>query len=183
MADKTLGGPKQDQAAATSMIQRPDWVRKPTGDDVAWVYPERAQRLELGGKAVIACDVNTQGALTGCRVVSEDPPGEGFGDAALKLAKQFQMTPSRDPDHLATVTIPIVFKVPESETLADLVARQYARTSDWAGHHHLKAPPPTTSIPISLALGLLLVAIAIRRNLRRKDDAKELSGPNSERRR
>ena len=181
MAGDTLRG-QIAPAAKTSVIQRPDWAKKPTGEDVAWAFPERAARLGLSGKATIACEVTTQGGLIGCHVVSETPPGEGFGVAALKLSKQFQMTPSDDPEHLATVTIPIVFQVPEPETLMDLAQRDFARSSDWAATH-IKAPPADVSVAIVGMLGLLVAGLALTTRARRLDAAKDLTGPNSERRR
>ncbi len=172
----------KNPAAKTSAIQRPDWVKKPTGEDLAWAFPERAARLELSGKSTIACEVTTQGGLINCRVVSETPTGEGFGAAALKLSRQFQMTPSSDPGHLSTVTIPIVFKVPEPESLMDLARRDFARGGDWAATH-IKAPPPDASMAFVGLLVLLIAGLALSARTRRLDAAKDLTGPNSERRR
>ena len=182
MADDMSSGPKPAPTAEPSVIQRPDWVKKPTGDDLAWAYPERAARLERGGKATIVCGVTTQGALIDCSVISETPPGEGFGAAALKLSKQFQMTPSTDPEHLSTVTIPIIFTVPEPDTPVGLVLRDYARVSDWASTH-VKAPPTDVSVAVVGALGLLIAVLALSARARRRDATKDLTGPNSERRR
>jgi TonB family protein len=180
MTGDTLSEPKA-QAAKTSVIHRPDWMKKPTGEDLAWAYPERAARLELSGKATIACDVTTQGGLIGCRVTSETPLGEGFGAAALKLSPHFQMTPSSDPKHLSKVTIPIVFQVPEPETLMDLTRRDFARASDWASTH-VKAPPAELSVAVVAVLGLLIAGLVLMARARRLDVAKDLTGPNSERR-
>jgi protein TonB len=98
-----------------SVITKPDWARKPTADDMARYYPDRAQRMEVAGRATIACTVTAKGSLEGCSVVSENPADYQFGDAALKLSKLFRMKPKTldgAPVDGGQITIPIVFQVP-----------------------------------------------------------------------
>ena len=98
------------------MITQPDWAQRPSGDDVARYYPERALRMGTGGHAQISCEVLASGKLTGCSVSSEDPSDQGFGDAALKLSKLFKMWPlTKDgaPTSGGTVRIPISFVIPK----------------------------------------------------------------------
>jgi TonB family protein len=47
-------------------------------------YPEAAQRLEIEGDATVECDVVDEKRLEACRVISENPPGHGFGEAAVR---------------------------------------------------------------------------------------------------
>jgi TonB family protein len=75
------------------VITRPDWLRRPSSEDMARYYPERAQEREISGRAALACTVTTRGTLSGCNVASESPSGAGFGEAALRLANRFQMKP------------------------------------------------------------------------------------------
>ena len=56
------------------------------------VWPVQALQRGAGGEATIQCRVNFEGALDDCAVISESPPGIGFGDAALRLAPMFEMT-------------------------------------------------------------------------------------------
>ena len=98
------------------MLTNPDWMRKPTGEDVARYYPDRAQRMEVEGRASLSCRVSARGTLEGCTVTSEEPADVGFGDAAMKLSKLFKMRPSTkdgQPTDGGQVRIPIVFKLPK----------------------------------------------------------------------
>jgi protein TonB len=99
---------------APRTIANPDWLRRPSGEDVARFYPERALRLEVPGRALLQCMVTAKGTVTGCAVQSEDPMGYGFGAAALNLSKLFQMKPRMEDGQAvegATVKIPIAFRI------------------------------------------------------------------------
>lgn len=93
---------------------KPDWLEKPTVDDMEWAYPAHAQRHGVEGKAVIKCQVGPDGRLGNCQVISEAPTGEDFGVAAIALSQKFRMLPP-PADYAAKtpeVTIPIVFQMP-----------------------------------------------------------------------
>ena len=81
-------------AAALAQDREPDWLRRPTSDDIKAVWPREAYRKGLGGKAVIGCVVTVQGALRNCTILSEQPAGGGFGNAGLALTPQFVMRPA-----------------------------------------------------------------------------------------
>ena len=115
-APPVIAPPAPPAPPRPSIITNPDWLRKPGGEDVARYYPDRAQRLERSGRATITCQVRANGTVTNCRIVSEDPPDMGFGDAAVRLSRLFKMRPqTRDgsPVEGASVTIPIAFRLPE----------------------------------------------------------------------
>jgi TonB family protein len=112
------------------VIQHPDWVQKPTGDDVARFYPSRAREEYVSGRATIVCDVTAEGALADCKVLRESPAGYGFGEAAVSLGPIFRMSPKRVDGKSVDggiVTIPIVFEAsserPEMGDLAMVLTR------------------------------------------------------------
>ena len=99
-----------------SVITNPDWLRRPSGDDINRYYPDRASRMEVEGRATLSCTVNARGTLDGCSVVSEEPADMGFGDAAMKMSKLFKMRPQTkdgQPVDGGTVRIPIRFSLPK----------------------------------------------------------------------
>jgi TonB family protein len=102
-------------AAKPAIVTQPDWARKPNAEDLARFYPERAIRNNEGGRATFECKVVEDGTLTDCHVLEDSPPGDGFGEAALKLAPLFKMRPMTKDGHPVsggTVRIPLRFVIP-----------------------------------------------------------------------
>lgn len=100
----------------TPVISHPDWIRKPNFAQMQRVFPERAIRMGVAGKATLACIVAANGSVGGCEVVSEDPGDYAFGKAALKLQPYFRMKPAMidgKPVDGALVKIPVRFDLPE----------------------------------------------------------------------
>ncbi len=50
-------------------------------------YPDRAQRMNQGGRVLLGCATDASDQLNDCRVIMENPQDWGFGDAALKAAQ------------------------------------------------------------------------------------------------
>jgi TonB family protein len=99
-------------AKPAPVITDPDWLRKPTSDDMGAAYPVKAAKAGLSGRAMIKCIVTVTGALRACEVIGENPPAEGFGPAAMALSRVFLMKP-RLADGIpveAEISIPISFK-------------------------------------------------------------------------
>jgi protein TonB len=66
----------------------------------------------VGGRGVIRCVVHA-GALTGCKVISESPPGKGFGPAALRASALVRVSPKNHAGGSSegmVVTLPFTFK-------------------------------------------------------------------------
>jgi TonB family protein len=94
------------------VITKPDWLTKPSGDDFARDYPPIAMMMGLEGQSSIKCKVNEAGALEACTVISEQPAGIGFGQAAIQMSGLFRMKPQTvdgAPVGGAEVSIPIHF--------------------------------------------------------------------------
>jgi TonB family protein len=101
-------------ASPVRVIGNPDWVQKPTGDEMAKYYPKAASDAGKEGMAVIDCRVRADGTLRNCKVKKQNPAKYGFGEAALKISTIFRMR-TKDEHGRSTVgagvTIPIAFKL------------------------------------------------------------------------
>ena len=98
----------------------PNWLRKPTGQDIANVFPKKAIEDGVGGKATIGCQVTTEGFLQNCKVLSESPKDYNFGAAGLQLTPQLRMTPKIRGGKAVpggSVSIPINWEAPNRSAM------------------------------------------------------------------
>lgn len=140
---------QQDQDPETSsapdsqpvMITAPEWTQKPSGYDLAKLYPSTASRVGKTGRVTIECVVSDNGLLRNCKIVEEVPEGYGFGAAALAISNRFRMSPmARNgvPTDGARVQIPISFgcsdctPAPASEREAKAAAEREASRRSYA---------------------------------------------------
>ncbi len=112
VATAPLGEPSQPpgNAQAKPVITNPDWLRRPTAADMVW--PGGAYYAHVRGRVEIDCVVNAKGRLEQCVVLTEEPKGWGFGDAAIATAANFRMKPvlrDGEPVGGARIRIPIIF--------------------------------------------------------------------------
>jgi TonB family protein len=83
-------------APAPRMLQpvtAPDWVRRPTPEEMLKAYPRAALAAHAGGVTTLECMVTEAGRLDGCKVLAEDSGRAEFRAATLKLASKFEMRP------------------------------------------------------------------------------------------
>mgnify|MGYP002382090834 FL=1 len=62
----------------------------------------------------LSCVVSADGKLT-CSITSEDPPGKGFGNAALRASGRFRIAAATEdgkPTSGGRINIPIRFQPP-----------------------------------------------------------------------
>jgi TonB family protein len=106
------------QAAASpdAVVRQPDWMRVPTGAEMAQYYPTDAKKAGVGGRAVLSCTATADGTLADCHVDEVYPAGAGFDEAALRLTPLFKLHPAINARGEAvgggTIRIPIVFRTP-----------------------------------------------------------------------
>jgi TonB family protein len=104
--------------AAPNVVTQPDWLEKPSADDLAENYPGLASALGVWGYAVISCSVSATGSLVDCQAVTERPIGLGFGRAAVAMSERFRMRPmtvNGKPVDGGTVRIPLTFRLPAAD--------------------------------------------------------------------
>jgi hypothetical protein len=76
--------------------------------------PKHGCRVMDTGSAKLQCLVMADGSLQSCKIVSEDPPGKGFGEAAMHMAEHQKVRPDdKRPATGLLATIPFNFKPDE----------------------------------------------------------------------
>ena len=109
--------PTPDLPARAAVTTQPEWRQRPTWRDIDRVFPHGPRARGLSGAALMTCKVNRLGQLAECAIVQEVPPGNGFGEAALKLADKFEMRPQTKngiPVDGGVVRIPLRFIHPNA---------------------------------------------------------------------
>lgn len=78
-------------AQAPALALKPqdvDVVQAPTVESRFDYFPAQARQQRIEGRATVACTILETGALSACRVVSEEPAGQGFGAATVRLGEE-----------------------------------------------------------------------------------------------
>jgi TonB family protein len=90
------GHPSAAPAAPAPAAPLPASITRPQvnlADPVLGFYPAAARTAGVEGQAVINCKRDAHLALVACKLVSEDPAGQGFGAAALAMAAKSPQNP------------------------------------------------------------------------------------------
>ena len=77
-----------------AMVTKPEWISLPTPQDLNATFPKTENGVNQV-RVVLGCTVEAGGALGGCAVADETPPGQGYGAGALALASKFRLSPGR----------------------------------------------------------------------------------------
>jgi hypothetical protein len=92
---------KAPDASAASSAAKPSHVivnakvvAEPTPDDFVRVYPPKAWDDRIAGSAMVKCRILLSGELSDCVLLAEAPLGRGFGEAGVKLAPLYKMSPA-----------------------------------------------------------------------------------------
>ena len=78
-------------ASFPATITQPTWLQRPR--NLQSYYPRRALLRGVEGDVLLNCRVSVSGALD-CDVAAEAPTGWGFGEAALRIARDHRMVPA-----------------------------------------------------------------------------------------
>lgn len=90
------------------------YSQAPGRREVIAIYPPHAWNHHLSGWATMNCAVDGDGRLKDCRIKSEDPAGQGFAAAALKLAPKYRVAPAHPGETIAggRIEVPVQFLMP-----------------------------------------------------------------------
>jgi TonB family protein len=109
------------------IIGRPKWVAVPRINDVAAMAPEAARKAKVyKARVVMDCKVVAEGLVDGCKVVSQEPAGLGYDQAALNLSKYFRLavwTEEGLPSVGGVVAIPLRFDLESAMAAAQTPAK------------------------------------------------------------
>jgi len=105
-----LSTPPPDSPLAK--VESSKWLRTPTSEQFADAYPLKESRTGIEGAVILRCFVSPDGRMERCKTAFEAPSEHGFGEAAMKLAPDFQMSVvgARTTEQ-PVVTIPIRFRM------------------------------------------------------------------------
>jgi TonB family protein len=123
----------------------PTWHRRPTPEEVASYYPPAAVATGKSSRVMVTCSVLRDGRPHSCRVLTEDPPGEGFGTAAVAAILNFALfTPQIVNGQAidgAVVRIPVNFDVPTPTSVGPADSPPDVACRDGTGDYMRNGPP------------------------------------------
>jgi TonB family protein len=108
-----LGQSEEPPPGPVVSLSEVPFAQRPSDSDFTRHYPNRALRQGMNGRVTLDCTVRRDLRLN-CLIATEDPPNEGFGSAALRIARRFRAE-RQFPDGRTTigaqVTVPMAFRV------------------------------------------------------------------------
>jgi TonB family protein len=116
-----------------------EWQEAPSAQDVMAAWPARARQARVGGYVLLRCGYRRSGHVGDCRVVHEEPPGHGFGEAADRLSSHFRSAPPTVPrghgieEMFASVPVafPVEFLDPAGPVVTEEAVEAYPDRQHW----------------------------------------------------
>jgi periplasmic protein TonB len=71
-------------------------IVRPTREEIMREYPPDALARGVSGNATVECEIIREGLLDHCSILIEDPAGQGFGDAAIRVAFEHYARPDAE---------------------------------------------------------------------------------------
>lgn len=93
----------QETATVRLPVEAPRWERSPMPE-----YPSGLTEMPAEARVKISCIVQSNRSLADCEILSEDPPGRGFGDAAARAARRARLTEEARPGSRVAWTVRFV---------------------------------------------------------------------------
>ncbi|WGM37194.1 TonB family protein [Caulobacter sp. NIBR1757] len=126
-------GPALAQTPA-DIVEKPQWLAKPEGDDIVRYYPDIALDRSISGRVVLSCTISAKGRVTTCETLQETPWGLGFAEASIRvLIDKALFKPGKVNGKPVESTVRIPFSVQSPTPGARYVIYQpiYARAPTW----------------------------------------------------
>ncbi|HEX3699805.1 MAG TPA: hypothetical protein VHV27_03940 [Phenylobacterium sp.] len=89
------------------------------GQDVS-IWPAGARERGVSGHVTLTCQIDDRGLAETCAVAYEDPPGQGFGAAALALRPTIKLAPRQGPRGPVAASMNIAVNFTSSEAESNL---------------------------------------------------------------
>jgi|GEM_PF-4287761 len=87
VSESPFGPPMRAWAGAVMAVEYPRWLSRPGLQPSPVTYPPSALARGVDGSVRLHCLFSTQGSARACEVLAENPPGEGFGEAARRIVE------------------------------------------------------------------------------------------------
>jgi hypothetical protein len=85
------------QDDGSPMMFTPAWETQPSAAEIIRHFPSHALQQNISGIAILCCDANADRSVA-CRVSSEFPAGQGFGDASVQASHGYRLTQQSHDD-------------------------------------------------------------------------------------
>ena len=148
--------------AAEPVVVEPDWLKKPSGENVASYYPSQALDRSISGSVVLSCGVRVDTRLENCSVVSEWPYGMGFGPAAARIMVESARFRPRTVDGKPTgdgqIRIPFKFIAATPSARFVIVDPIWAEAPDFEAMEAAWPKDGKVSSPATVVMRCMLVA-------------------------